>query len=59
MDSPMYFLQNIIRRGAHMIGWEIGEAIEGVMWSIGIGCFLLCCAVFVCGAVAFQIMFNR
>ncbi len=59
MDNPMYFLQNIIRRGARMIGWEIGEAIESVMWSIGIGCFILCCFIFGCGAVAFQIMFHR
>ncbi len=59
MNNPMYFLQDIIRRGGRMIGWEIGEAIESVMWSIGIGCFILCCAVFACGVVAFQMFFNR
>ena len=56
MNNPMYFLQDIVRRGARMVGWEIGEAIEGVMWSVGIGCFILCCAVFGCLAVAFQIL---
>jgi hypothetical protein len=55
----MYSLQDIVRRGARMVGWEIGEAIEGVMWTIGIGCFILCCAVFACGAVAFQILFHH
>ena len=38
MNNPMNFLQDIIRRGAHLVGWEIGEAIEGVMWTVGIGC---------------------
>jgi hypothetical protein len=59
VNNPMYFLQDIIRRGARMIGWEIGDAIENVMWSVGIGCSLLCCAIFSCGAVAYQIMFHR
>ena len=59
MNNPMYSLQNIVRSGARMVGWEIGEAIEGVMWTIGIGCFVLCCAVFACGAVVFQILFHH
>ena len=56
MFNPMSLFENIIRRGARLIGWEIEGAIEGVMWSVGIGCFLLCCAVFAVGAVAFRIM---
>ncbi len=59
MNNPMYFLENIIRRGARMIGWEIGSAIESVIWSVGIAIFLLCCSIFCCGAVAFQIMFHH
>ena len=59
MNNPLYFLQDVIRRAARLIGWEIGEAIEGVMWTIGIGCFILCCAVFACGAIAFQILFRH
>jgi hypothetical protein len=41
MNNPLVFLQDIIRRGARLVGWEIGEAIEGVMWTIGIGCLVL------------------
>ena len=59
MNNPMYSLQNIVRRGARMVGWEIGEAIEGVMWTIGIGCFVLCCVVFACSAVVFQLLFHH
>jgi len=33
MNNPLVFLQDIIRRGARLVGWEIGEAIEGVMWT--------------------------
>jgi len=53
----MYSLQDIVRRSARMVGWEIGEAIEGVMWTIGIGCFVLCCAVFACGQSPFKYCF--
>jgi hypothetical protein len=59
MNNPMGMFENLIRRVARMIGWEIGEAIEGVMWSVGIGCFILCCAVFGIGAVVWQIIFNK
>jgi hypothetical protein len=55
----MYFLENLIRRAARLIGWEIEGAIEGVMWSIGIGCFLVCCAVFAIGAVGWQILYHK
>lgn len=55
----MYFLQNLIRRAAHLVGWEIEGAIENVMWSIGIGCFLLCCLVVIVGAVGFQLVFHH
>jgi len=42
-----------------MVGWEISETIEGVMWTIGVGCLILCCAVFACGAAAFQLLFHH
>ncbi|HLF01689.1 MAG TPA: hypothetical protein VI547_06905 [Anaerolineales bacterium] len=49
----------VIRRLTHRIGWEISSAIENVIWSIGIGCLMLCCFGFIALAVAWQIMFNR
>ncbi len=55
----MYIVENFIRRAARMIGWEIGNAIENVIWSIGIFLVMACCGCFVCGAVAWQIMFNK
>ena len=59
MNNPMYFLQDIVRRGARMVGWEIGSAIESVIWSIGIFLVLMCCACFGCAAVAWQIMLHH
>lgn len=55
----MNILENLIRRAGRMIGWEIGNAIENVIWSIGIFFVLMCCGVFACGAVAWQIMFHK
>jgi hypothetical protein len=55
----MNFIEPYIRRIFRMIGWEIGSAIESVIWSIGIGIFLLCCCGFGALAVAYQIMFNK
>jgi hypothetical protein len=47
---------NLIRRAAHSIGWEIGSAIENVIWTVGIGIFLFACAACSCGAVAWKLM---
>lgn len=55
----MYIIENLIRRAGRMIGWEIGNAIENVIWSIAIFFFLMCCCLVSCGAVAWQIMFNK
>ena len=55
----MYMFENLIRRVARMIGWEITGAIESVMWSVGIGCFVLFCALCGCLAVAWQILLHR
>jgi hypothetical protein len=55
----MIFVEQIIRRVTRMIGWEIGSAIESVIWSVGIGIVLLCCCGFGAIAVAYQIMFNK
>lgn len=55
----MNIFEQLVRRAARVIGWEIGSAIENVLWSVGIGIALLgCCA---CGAiaVAFQIVFKH
>jgi len=55
----MNILETIIRRITHLIGWEIGNAIENVIWSVVIGIVVLCCACFGMVAVAWQIAFNR
>jgi len=55
----MYMFENLIRRVARMIGWEITGAIESVMWSVGIGCFVVVCALCGCLAVAWQIFLHR
>jgi hypothetical protein len=55
----MNFAEYWIRRVTRMIGWEIGSAIESVIWSIGIGIALLCCCGFGALAVAWQIVFNK
>lgn len=55
----MNIVENVIRRAARTIGWEIGSAIENVIWSIGIFLVLLCCGACGCGAVAWQLMFHR
>ncbi len=55
----MYIVENFIRRIARTIGWEIGSAIENVIWSIAIFFFLMCCGLVSCGAVAWQIMFHK
>ena len=55
----MNVVEPFIRRAAHMIGWEITGAIESVVWSIGIALVLMCCCIFSCGAVAFQMIFHR
>jgi len=55
----MNFIEPFIRRGARMIGWEIGSAIENVIWSIGIFLVLMCCGCFACGAVVWQVMLHR
>lgn len=55
----MNIIEQLVRRAARLIGWEIGSAIGNIIWSIGIGIALLgCCA---CGAiaVAFQIIFKK
>ena len=55
----MGILNNIIRRLAHRIGWEIGSAVENVIWSIGIAVLLMCCCAFGVAAVAWQIVFRK
>ena len=55
----MNFIEPFIRRAARMIGWEIGSAIENVIWSIGIFLVVMCCACFGCAAVAWQIMVHH
>jgi hypothetical protein len=52
----MNIIENLVRRAGHLIGWEIGSAIENVIWSIAIFLTLLCCGCIMCGAVAWQIM---
>ncbi len=51
----MFYVENLIRRVARMIGWEITGAIENIVWSVGIGCFLVLCAVCACLGVAWRI----
>jgi len=55
----MNYLENFTRQFAHRIGWTIGDKIENAVWTVAIGFFLLCCCIFSCGAVAFQIVFRR
>ena len=55
----MYMAENLIRRVARMIGWEITGAIESVIWSIGVGCFVIFCALCGCLAVVWQIFLHR
>lgn len=51
----MFYVENLIRRVARMIGWEITGAIESIVWSVGIGCFLILCAVCACLGVGWKI----
>ena len=51
----MLYVENLIRRVARMIGWEITGAIENVIWGVGIGCFLLFCALCSCLAVGWRV----
>ena len=55
----MNIIEPFIRRAARMIGWEIGSAIESVIWSIGIFLVVMCCGCFGVVAVAWQIMMHK
>ena len=54
----MLYLENIIRRVANLIGWEIKGAIENVIWSVVIGCFLIFCCICGCLAVSWRMIAN-
>ena len=58
-NLAMNIVEPYIRRAARMVGWEIGSAIENVVWSIGIFLVLMCCGCLGCGAVVWQIMFHK
>jgi tetrahydromethanopterin S-methyltransferase subunit G len=52
----MNIIEDIIRRVAGRLGWEIGNRIENVVWSVVIGIILLCCCCFSVVAVFFQVV---
>ncbi len=54
----MYMVEDLIRRVARMIGWEITGAIESVIWSVGIGCFVVFCALCGCLAVGWRVFMS-
>jgi hypothetical protein len=49
-------MDDLTRWLRHRIGWEVGSAIENVVWSVGIALFLLCCCLASIAAVAWQIL---
>jgi hypothetical protein len=52
----MYIVDDIVRRAEHRVGWEVGSAVENVVWTVGIVLFLTVCGAISCGVVAWKIM---